>query len=90
MALMLFVPTVALYLVKPAPVSPLGRFFVVDMPAGSCLVMAAFLGWLPTGIDVSLQSSEWGKAKKAGMGRIRGYLEQTGRHDVRSADLSGC
>jgi hypothetical protein len=33
---------------------------------------------LPTGIDVSLQASEWGKAKKAGMGAIRAELEKSG------------
>ncbi len=33
---------------------------------------------MPTGIDVSLQASEWGKAKKVGMGRLRGTMEQQG------------
>ena len=79
MAAMLFVSTIAVYLVAPAPVSALGRFFVVDVPEGSWLVIAAFLGLLPTGIDVSLQGSEWGKAKRVGMGRIRDHLERTGR-----------
>jgi len=78
LAAMLMLSTVAVYLAEPAPVSALGRFFLVEVPNGSWLVIAAFLGLLPTGIDVSLQASEWGKAKKVGMGRIRGQLEELG------------
>ena len=55
-----------------------GRFFLVEIPDGSWLVIAAFLGLLPTGIDVSLQASEWGKAKKAGMAKVRPELESAG------------
>ncbi len=75
---LLFVSTIGVYLFEPAPISAMGRFFVVETPAGSWLLIAAFLGLLPTGMDVSLQASEWGKAKRAGMGRIREQLERTG------------
>ena len=75
---LLFVSTIGVYLFEPAPISAMGRFFVVETPAGSWLLIAAFLGLLPTGIDVSLQASEWGKAKRVGMGRIREQLERTG------------
>ena len=75
---MLFVSTIGVYLFEPAPLSAMGRFFVVETPAGSWLTVAAFLGLLPTGIDVSLQASEWGKAKRVGMGRIREQLEREG------------
>ena len=54
LAAMLFFSTVAVYFAAPAPVAALGRFFVVEVPEGSWLVIAAFLGLLPTGIDVSL------------------------------------
>ena len=40
--------------------------------------MAAFLGLLPTGIDVSLQASEWGKARRVGLGRLRAAVESDG------------
>ena len=53
-------------------------FFQIEIPKDSWLIITAFLGLLPTGVDVSLQASEWGKAKKVGMGRIRGRLEQAG------------
>lgn len=78
MAGVLFVSTVGVYLVEPAPLSGMAHFFLVEVPSGSWLVLAAFLGLLPTGIDVSLQASEWGKAKKVGMGRIRDDLERGG------------
>ena len=76
---MLVVASVGVYLVEPAPLSAMGNFFVVQIPGGSWLVIAAFLGLLPTGIDVSLQASEWGKAKRAGMGAIRQTLEKEGK-----------
>ncbi|HXV63507.1 MAG TPA: Nramp family divalent metal transporter, partial [Vicinamibacteria bacterium] len=71
MAGTLVISTVGVYVVDPAPLSGLAHFVMFEVPRGSWLVLAAFLGLLPTGIDVSLQASEWGKAKKAGMGRIR-------------------
>jgi Mn2+/Fe2+ NRAMP family transporter len=75
---LLVVSTVGVYLVAPAPFSAMGHFFTVEVPGGSWLIIAAFLGLLPTGMDVSLQASEWGKAKRVGMGRIREQLEQEG------------
>lgn len=74
----LVLSTVAVYFVKPAPLSAMANFFIIETPQGSWLIIAAFLGLLPTGIDVSLQASEWGKAKKAGMSKIRQTLEETG------------
>ena len=74
----LLVSTVGVYLRQPAPISGMAHFFMFEVPQGSWLILAAFLGLLPTGIDVSLQASEWGKAKKAGMGKIRDHLEASG------------
>lgn len=60
------------------------KFFIAPhpefgyMPPGSLLFLAAFLGLLPTGMDVALQSSEWGKAKKAGLPMLRKTLEENG------------
>ncbi len=68
----------AVYIVEPAPVSAFVHFFKLDAPEGSWLIIASFLGLLPTGIDVSLQASEWGKAKKVGMGRLRRSMEEQG------------
>ena len=74
----LIVCSLGVYIVSPAPVSEFVHFFQLDTPEGSWLIIASFLGLLPTGIDVSLQASEWGKAKKAGMGLIREQLEEQG------------
>ncbi len=74
----LVVSTLAVYFVQPAPISEMGHFFLVEIPDGSWLLIAGFLGLLPTGIDVSLQASEWGKAKRAGMSKVRPRLEEMG------------
>ena len=63
------VSAVIVYFVRPAPIGELEHFLIFDAPPGSWLVIAGFLGLLPTGIDVSLQASEWGKAKRAGRSR---------------------
>ena len=78
LAAILVVSTLAVYLAEPAPLAEMGHFFLVDTPDGSWLIIAAFLGLLPTGIDVSLQASEWGKAKKKGMSKIREQMERMG------------
>jgi hypothetical protein len=78
LAAILFVSTAVVYLINPAPLSAMAHFFIIETPAGSWLIIAAFLGLLPTGIDVSLQASEWGKAQRVGMGRIRERLEEAG------------
>ncbi len=74
----LVLSTVLVYIVRPAPISEFRHFFVLETPVGSWLIIAAFLGLLPTGIDVSLQASEWGKAKRVGMSKIRRRLEILG------------
>jgi Mn2+/Fe2+ NRAMP family transporter len=74
----LVLSVLAVYVVAPAPISEMGHFFMVEIPDGSWLVIAAFLGLLPTGMDVSLQASEWGKAKKKGMSKIRERMEDMG------------
>ncbi|NLV24426.1 MAG: Nramp family divalent metal transporter [Deltaproteobacteria bacterium] len=66
------------YIYAPAPAEKMVHFFIFDMPKGSWLIVAAFFGLLPTGIDVSLQASEWGKAKKKGLGYVRNILEDKG------------
>jgi Mn2+/Fe2+ NRAMP family transporter len=78
LAAVLVFSTLAVYLAAPAPISEMGHFFIVEVPDGSWLIIAAFLGLLPTGIDVSLQASEWGKAKKKGMSKIRDRMESMG------------
>jgi Mn2+/Fe2+ NRAMP family transporter len=78
LAAVLIVSTIVVFLADPPPLAAMGHFFLVETPDGSWLIIAAFLGLLPTGIDVSLQVSEWGRAKREGVCRIRGNLEQAG------------
>ena len=78
LAAILVISTLAVYFAAPAPFSEMGHFFMVEIPDGSWLLIAAFLGLLPTGMDVSLQASEWGKAKKKGMSKIRDRMESMG------------
>jgi Mn2+/Fe2+ NRAMP family transporter len=73
---LLLISALGVYFVRLAPLSALGHYFMFEIPQGSWLIIAAFLGLLPTGIDVSLQASEWGKAKRVGMGKIREALEK--------------
>ena len=75
----LVLSSVAVYIYQPAPLSKMAHFFIFDMPSGSWLIVAGFFGLLPTGIDVSVQASEWGKAKKKGMALIRRTLEKNGK-----------
>ena len=86
---LLVVCAATVYLVKPAPLASLANFFSFETPAGSWLIVAAFLGLLPTGIDVSLQASEWGKAKNVGTGRIRNQLERSGQIEAFDPFKSG-
>jgi len=74
----LILSTLAVYAVRSAPLSEMGHFFLLEIPDGSWLVIAALLGLLPTGLDVSLQASEWGTAKRVGMSRVRPRLEEEG------------
>lgn len=69
---------VLVYLSNPPAAGEYINFFVVDVPPEAWLVFAASIGLLPTGIDVSLQASEWGLAKQKGLPRIRDELEDSG------------
>ena len=77
-AAVLVLSSIAVYVYQPAPLSAMGHFFIFETPQGSWLIIAGFLGLLPTGMDVSLQASEWGKAKKIGTCRVRKQMEEKG------------
>ena len=75
---LLLLSTLTVYFKAPAPLSEMGHFFLFETPSGSWLIIAGFLGLLPTGMDVSLQASEWGSARRLGMARIRPEVERAG------------
>ena len=60
----LLVLTVVVFAVKPTPASYLVHLVVPALPAGSLVLAAAVLGWMPTGIDVSIWHSMWALEKK--------------------------
>jgi Mn2+/Fe2+ NRAMP family transporter len=78
LAALLVLSTLTVYFATPAPLSGMYHMVTVEIPEGSWLVIAAFLGLLPTGIDVSLQASEWGKARRTGLSQLRPELESLG------------
>ena len=67
----------------------MGHFFLVEIPDGSWLVIAAFLGLLPTGIDVSLQASEWGKAKKKDKAQGKDKRKQKDKNQDKKKSSNG-
>jgi len=59
--MMAFIPVV------PGP-SELTNLFVPTFPEGSIILVAAILGWMPTGIDVSVWHSFWTLEKLSSLG----------------------
>ena len=60
----LIICTFAVFIVEPAPVSSFVYFFKLQTPEGSWLIIASFLGLLPTGIDVSLRRRNGARRKR--------------------------
>ncbi|RME23507.1 MAG: hypothetical protein D6806_11150, partial [Deltaproteobacteria bacterium] len=59
----LAVATVMAFIPVCPGVKELGRIFVPSLPGGSVVLVAAILGWMPTGIDVSVWHSFWSLEK---------------------------
>jgi Mn2+/Fe2+ NRAMP family transporter len=59
MLLALAAMTAVAFLATPPPASAWTRLAVPAVPAGSLVLVAALLGWMPTGIDVSVWHSIW-------------------------------
>ncbi|MDP2497392.1 MAG: divalent metal cation transporter [Candidatus Palauibacterales bacterium] len=51
--------TAVAFLATPPPASAWARLVVPEVPGGAVLLLAALLGWMPTGIDVSVWHSLW-------------------------------
>jgi Mn2+/Fe2+ NRAMP family transporter len=64
--------TLAAFLLKPPPASSYVHLVVPALPAGSFVLVAAILGWMPTGIDVSIWHSMWALEKKGAWKRLEG------------------
>ncbi|RKZ12505.1 hypothetical protein DRQ32_03590 [bacterium] len=59
MLLGLSIGTIIAFLSAPPAPAEIGRGLVPSLPSGSLLLMAAILGWMPTGIGVSIWHSLW-------------------------------
>lgn len=51
--------TVVTFLARPAPASAWAHVVLPSLPEGAVVLAAAMVGWLPTGIDVSIWHSLW-------------------------------
>ena len=59
MMLFLAATTVVAFVAAAPPASDYASLVVPDLPDGSIALVAAMLGWMPTGIDVSIWHSMW-------------------------------
>jgi Mn2+/Fe2+ NRAMP family transporter len=70
----LIVATIIVFSVVGLRIEAFSHFFIAAVPVGSTLLVSGMLGWLPTGIDLSVWASLWTKAKGRGMVKIREAL----------------
>ena len=59
MMTVLFLVTVMVFIPASPPAAAFKHFVIPSVPAGSIAIIAAILGWMPTGIDVSIWHSLW-------------------------------
>lgn len=85
MMVVLVVLTVVAFVLKPPDPSALVHVVVPVVPAGSFVLVAAILGWMPTGIDVSIWHSMWALQKKGIWARLEGGEECSRAQLTRSA-----
>ncbi|HUU03870.1 MAG TPA: Nramp family divalent metal transporter [Myxococcota bacterium] len=77
-AILALATLVAFIPVCPSPAN-LAHLFIPVLPAGSIVLVAAILGWMPTGIDVSIWHSFWTLEKLKRLGEFHN-----------DGDLQGC
>lgn len=56
--------TVVAFLATPPPAAAWKGLAVPAVPAGSVVLLAALLGWLPTGVDVAVWHSLWARERR--------------------------
>ena len=70
--------TAVAFFASPPPAEAWVALVRPDLPAGSLILVAAILGWMPTGIDVSVWHSMWA------LERRDAWAERAGIHPDRS------
>ncbi len=71
--------TAVAFLATPPPATAWRSLVVPEVPVGSVVLLAALLGWMPTGIDVSVWHSIWARERA-------GAWEERARSSGRSED----
>ncbi|MCP4603658.1 MAG: divalent metal cation transporter [Proteobacteria bacterium] len=79
MMLILAGATVLAFFSSPPPLSAFAGVVKPWIPAGSIVLVAAFLGWMPTGVDVSVWHSFWTLEKLRHLGEKAGSDEKGAR-----------
>ncbi len=88
MLLVLAAMTAVAFLATPPPAEAWSRLAVPALPTGSLVLVAALLGWMPTGIDVSVWHSMWaGERREAWRERARRRGEDEGAGTLAGALL---
>jgi len=71
------------------PPADLSRLVIPSLPDGSIVLVAAMLGWMPTGIDVAVWHSFWTieKLERLGMGEAGDTAARRGRMRIALVDM---
>ena len=77
MMLVLAVLTLVAFALKPPAAEAYSGLLIPVVPVGSLVLIAAILGWMPTGIDVSIWHSMWALEKKGRWAKVEG--KETGK-----------
>jgi Mn2+/Fe2+ NRAMP family transporter len=59
MMVLLLGVTATAFLLRPPPIEAMAHLVLPALPAGSVVLVSAILGWMPTGVDVSVWQSLW-------------------------------
>ncbi len=79
MMVLLVAITVLVFALKLPEPSVMAHLFIPDLPSGSLVLVAAILGWMPTGVDVSIWHSMWALEKKGAWSRLGGAGDEKER-----------
>jgi Mn2+/Fe2+ NRAMP family transporter len=72
MMLVLIFGALIAFAAAPPPTTALPRLLIPVIPAGSIFLLAALLGWMPTGLDVAVWHSLWAMEKQKVWRRFAG------------------
>lgn len=74
LAVILVIGTVVAFVIGGVRAEAWGHLLLPAIPAGSALLVAGLMGWMPTDLSVGVWASLWMKNKRRGMVRVREVL----------------